>query len=243
MLVALADHKMIKKVQHSNIDILESRYGHQNAILYFHGFPGPYQPLSEGETKVVDHIFEEIKDSVDFYYPLYTLKKTGPFTFIESFRDAENVLNYLTDKHSYKRVYLIAQSWGTVVSMPLTQVTSFKKIILITPYFVVPQGEVGANVVKKYSQLYPQLLRSHLQEQLIEEFEYIAQNKSPMKFLLPSLTNKTVIASEMDEIVSLDSIKHCTQKMKNTKLIVLPNQSHIIKNKNHVGTIILNEIK
>jgi pimeloyl-ACP methyl ester carboxylesterase len=240
--IPLADSENIEKHDIGNIDLLVSNHQSKRAILYLHGFPGPYEELPIGETRFVDHLFRYVSHSFDFYYPLYTICKQSPFSFIDSLADVALVLDFLLKSKTYESVTLIGQSWGAVVALSLTARFDFSKVILVTPFLHIPYGVEGQSLVKKYSQQYPLLLQPIQLPKLMDEFDYMAKFLSPAHFL-PSIDCPTsIFAAEQDEIVPLRIVHKILAHNPKARLHVLVGQSHKIEKRSELGRLIFDEI-
>ncbi|MCB0363182.1 MAG: alpha/beta hydrolase, partial [Bdellovibrionales bacterium] len=230
----------MKRESLGTIDILCASKSHQAAILYFHGFPGPFESLAEGQFRVVDHVFASISDRFDFFYPLYTIKKQSSFSFLQSIEDGRRALDFVLEKKRYESVVLVGQSWGAVVGLPLIEEYSFKQTILVTPFLYLPLGELGADLVKTYSHLYPDLLLPEFIPNLVDEFWELARCHQPMKYLNIVSNRTSLFAASDDEVISLNRIRELCRKLTDLKLIVLERQTHLIQDRSHLGKLIKN---
>lgn len=237
----LISNPTLKRIDVGNIDLLAHKSGKSSAILYFHGFPGPFEVLEGNNLRAADFVFDVIREEYDFYYPLYTMSKTKPFSFTQSMQDAVSAFEYVK-RGNYDSVTLVGQSWGTVLSMPLIELFDFSKIILVTPFLKVPADEEGEALVRKFSAQHPQLLSPQHLTTLCEEFNIIAKEKQPLGFLKDVSDKTTLIVSEHDEIVPLAMVKALGHHFPKLKIEILANQPHVIENKENFAQLFYEKI-
>lgn len=211
--------------------VLKSKTKHRHALLYFHGFPGPYEVLQPGEFRIVDALHDDIVSHYDLYYPLYTLKHAGPFSFEETLQDGLKVLNYILEAKQYESIVLVGQSWGAVIAMAVSREYNFEKILLITPFLSIPSGEGARLMFNYYSEKYPELLPRSEAQRFEEQIESIRCFHNPKEALLGSSSKICVFAAENDEIISLKKIYEAVKDKRSIEVILLPNQTHKVEDR------------
>jgi esterase/lipase len=221
-----------------NIDLLFQFNSHDTAVLYFHGFPGPYEVNKGDNLRFVDFLFEELKEKSDFYYPLYTMCKKEPFSFNKLIEASELALDFLNSKKNYKNIILMGQSFGTVLALPLLSKQLFTKVILITPFIQIPKDEAANTLVKHYSQLHPELLSPQNIEVLCQEFQELAADFQPLSFTSLHSRQIHIYAAEKDEIIPINLLEKLSNMSKKIKLNTLKDETHVLNRKKEISELI-----
>lgn len=237
---SLITSNRVNRITVEEIDVICSNQNHENAILYIHGFPGPYETLQPGTLRVADQLFDYLSSKFDFYYPLYTIKQS--FSLLNSLSDCAKVLKEITNKNKYSSITLVGQSWGAVIALHLSSTYNFKKILLITPFLSIPKGDASVILVQAFCQQYPGLLPPETFEKVVNELITIGENDAPIKNIKNTKSDIIIFASEKDEVVPLPAVRAVASVNEKAKIIVLSDQSHSIENRNEFLRIFQNEI-
>jgi esterase/lipase len=232
--------KNINRLFVNDIEVIYSRQAHENAIIYLHGFPGPYELLPSGTLRVADQLFDFLSSKYDFYYPLYTIKHS--FSLLNTLTDCAKILEEIRRRKTYKTISLVGQSWGAVIALHLSSLHNFEQLFLITPFISIPKGEAALKLVQLFSHQYPGLIPPTSIEKIVQELATITELHLPEENLKKTGCNTIIFAAENDEIIKLSAIKDIAVVNEKVKLIVLPRQSHNIENRDEFRSVFINEI-
>jgi esterase/lipase len=227
--ISLQSSPAMTTVHVGTLNMLVSKTDHENALLYFHGFPGPFEVLPPGELRIADQLHSDIVEMHDYYYPLYSLKSGGKFNFEETIQDGFRALDFLHRQKAYKSVTIVGQSWGAVIALALSRKFYFKKILLITPFLFVPTGSAALQTIQYYSEKYPELLPPGQVGTFVGQIERIAASYCPKEAFLATTAPSIVFASDADEVVPFKKIADLVSKKATAKLIILEGQTHKVE--------------
>jgi esterase/lipase len=220
------------------LKILKSQTDHRKALLYFHGFPGPYEALPPGEFRIVDALRDDIVKAYDFYYPLYSLKEERAFNFEETIADGMTALEFVLQNKAYDSIVLVGQSWGAIIAMAVSRQFQFEKILLITPFLALPTGEAAVQLFNHYSARYPRLLPQTEKARFQQQIENISNLHNPQDALQATRTEIFIFASENDEVISLKKIREAVGEKSDVYIFVLPGQTHKVEDRGALQTLV-----
>lgn len=226
-----------------DLDVVVSDKSSRHAILYFHGFPGPFEKLPSNEPRIADEIYLDVKADFDFYYPLYSLKRTAGFSFEETLKDGIRVFEHINSQKKYTSLTVIGQSWGAVIAVELARKHLLDQLILITPFVGIPTGKVAQGMVAHYSSLYPGLLKPNLKAEYVSEIEIIAANHSPSGALISSKNAVRIFASENDEVVPIELVRKIAAQNPLITLEILNGQTHKVEDREPLRKALLKLLK
>lgn len=238
----MANLDALKSFNIGSLEMKASTADLDHAVLYLHGFPGPFEKLPAGESRIVDLLWEKIAQKYDFYYPLYTLIRDQDFDFQKSLAHGAQALSFIRSRKAYKSITLVAQSWGAVIGLALSSEFNFRKVILITPFLEIPTGSAATEVVRYYSQKFPALLPPEKVSQFAKQLELLSMNNSPRRELERTASPVSVYASELDEVISLKKIRDVMSVNPSAKLKVLPEQTHKVEDRSEIASLVLSEL-
>lgn len=224
------------------LEILTTPPRHDRALLYFHGFPGPYTTSSASELRVADQLFPEIFPHFDFYYPLYSRKAAGTFSFEQTIDDGRKAFRFLRSRQSYRSVTLVGQSWGAVIALALARDASFERVILITPFVALPTGASALKTAQHYSAKHPDLLAPERVPEIVAQIERLAKDQSPAEALAKLRSEKIVFAASADEVIPLKAIQHILNATGPARLHVIEGSTHELEDREELVRIFRDEL-
>ena len=237
--VPLRTSRDMKQIMVDGLPVLVSKTNHRKALIYWHGFPGPFRPQGDDEIRLADHAFTVAHSDYDFYYPLYTDSQLGSFDFLKSARLGPSMLDFVRRQKSYDSVTVVGQSWGAVIAVNAWDANQIHKLILITPFLGLPTGEAASKILLHYAMTYPSVLAGRMSDYL-SQIAGVAAIFNPSAIMKNTGGRVRIIAGSSDEVVSLKTIKALLPA--DSKLIVMEHQGHDIKDRSHFEKILRVEL-
>ena len=203
----------MNEIKLNNLILEEYCGSNDTAWLYLHGFPGPgkFNSPLPNPSYVVDVIKEIIYPRGDNFYFLYyggMAKSAGEFSFLQTIYDGKSATEYLISK--YKKINIIARSWGTVVG--LNVLSEFKesidKFIMITPYCAFPPKEHMREMILQFAGNYPWILQTERVEDYLLGIGKIVNDYLPITRVRENFGKKVAIISAVrDEVIPINLVR------------------------------------
>jgi esterase/lipase len=157
----------------------DSRSG--EAVLYFHGFPGP--TLDNSVVSLAELLAEHIGVSRTLYAPRYSglAESNGKFSFLSSIYDGLSLLYHILSMR-YSKVSIVGYSWGAVVALNCFRHIPVRvrgMLVLLAPVTHLPKNAAAESTAQGLIKSVPWSLRHQTVENLVLDWEVINAEHNP----------------------------------------------------------------
>jgi hypothetical protein len=195
-------------------------------VIFVPGFPGEAYPRDKDEVRVVDIVSKVLMSQGKLFevisYPgiidnqRFSFERTKAYTF-------EVIEKRLSQGYS---VSVVGQSLGGLIALLASQKYQIKKLLLITPFLIIPDGPDLLNIISYYSSEFPKLIPTESISIMSQQIIKFKEELNLINNISSSCEKVAIVACSNDEVVPLNLIKEYFNNLyfvKNADILVLDN--------------------